>query len=435
MKTRFLTLMLVLLSASAMAQPYYQLSSGNPLNGNPYYILPKAAIVIAIPVTTQSYIGSSTLIADYSDDEQKILALKYGFDADIYKILIKKAERKFEKSSIGNDSVKVALIAKPDYAKVFFTDAEKKWNKNKSVSFTYGSDGIVTDGESFTEDKTFDLVVKTFSSVVSIAAAVFKGPEETLAATPRVTFDDLDEIKTKMDALDHIINNDIYKDRKSILQGKYDKAFAEHFYKEKKTIKITKLYYTPKAESVPADNQYQTLFSLNPDNGKLTFNKELSQELWAVNIFTAELDPKESFKIKFTSHPQTLQNAIGRSSFPSNGFAYNIPSQKEFKLVDKKEETIYDDFIKIPQWGIVGRLNTEKNKLTFSLDPVTGELKKVVIGSSAISSDQIGGVTSGLTDAVKFARGDSKDTEREKEAKRLETEVKIRDLQKSLDQQ
>jgi hypothetical protein len=424
-----LFLFFAILSSSVYAQSYYQADQHHPLNGNPYYILPKASLLIQVPVTTTVYKKGKEFTTGYTDVELEVLARKYGVDPDTYKKI--DSIGSYQQSAVNEDSVKISVLAKPDYTKVFFTEGEKSWNKNKSVTFTYGADGMVTDGESSVEDKTFDIVVKSLSGIVSVASVAWRGPIDTAKAKPEVTYDELDKILETISGLSSvgIVSNDVYKDVKSSLERKYTKLFSNYFYSETKKIKVLKTYYTPAVK--PMDNQPFDLFALNPANGRVTFNQSLQNELWASDLVTGTLTGKV-YQLRFTEQSEKFQTAVTIQQMPSDGFAYNLPLRLEVKLTSPKSETIYDDFCKFPQFGTIGRLYTNKNKLSFSLDPINGELKKLTISSSALTTDQAGSVASAASDAIKLARGDSADTKLDNEVKRLDNEVKKRDLLKKL---
>jgi len=417
----------------ATAQEYIQANGSSQLNGNPYYVLPKATILLKIPVMKTSY-----TIADYikgmviSDDELKILEKKFGVDSTIMKQLLKAPDTKIEKSKVNEDSLKVSVLAKPDYTKIFYTDAEKKWNKSKSVVFTYGADGVLTEGESSVEDKTFDLAVKTLSGLTSIAGAFFKGPGVKAQNNSNVKFEDLEAILTKLEGLSETVRDkDIYKEVKGELEKKYAKLFAEYFYQEKKKVTIHNVYYTPKSTSPPTDQDI-SFFSLNPSNGNLEFNTQFAQELWGSNLKVGPVPGGAvEYKIRYIDINDDLTKHIDAKLMPANGFAYNIPVRVQFRLI-AKDKTIYDEIIKVPQFGVIGRVYSNRNKLVYSLDPLTGELKKLSVSSSAISTDQVGSVGTAVNELITTSKGDSEAKKLEQEVTRLENEKKKRDLLKEL---
>ncbi|MDR2274888.1 MAG: hypothetical protein LBF27_28525 [Sphingobacterium sp.] len=427
MKRINLVILLLMLMTGfySYGQKYYHAKTAGQIGQNPYYILPKASLLIEVPVITKTYTPSPNLPTDISPENLKILKEKYGLDLSVY-VKVEK-QTPYISHSVMNDSVKISILAKPDLDKIFYTEGQKKWNKDKSISFAYGTDGILTDGESSSKDMTFDIVVKGLSGLAQVAGAAFRGTEKSKVKDSLVTYNELDDILKELDKLRIVISDyDIYKDNKSMLEKRYASVFSTLFYSEKVKIEVIKIYYTPANLSINSDLTVKP-FSFNSTNGVITLSQALSDQLWAKNLQFGSIDIGQTYTLKFSKPVEGVEKYI-QSGPNSTGFAYNIPAKLEVKLTAPGEKNIFNDFMKIPQFGTIGRIISDKNKLSFSLDPLTGELRKLGLGSSAITVDQVGAGTTALTELIKY-----QDAKLDLEIKRLEAEKKKRDLLKELE--
>jgi hypothetical protein len=435
-KTLKLLLSLTLLSILHLhAQEYLQATKISQVNGEPYYILPKAVLKASIQVSKTTYKKTGNYKV-YSDDQFKLLKRLYGVDKEIYNTL-KGSTRKndtatYVRYKILEDSIRISVLARPDFTKIFYTESRKRWNKNKSVTMTLGEDGIGMDGESFTEDKTTDLIIKGVSTLASVAGAFRGGSNNIAPNVSTIKISELDEILEAIENLNNSPSNfDIYKDLKAGLEKKYTRVFAEYFYSEVKQIKTTNALYEP-AQGIQPNNSF-AFFSFNESSGKIDFSDQLKGSFWASDIVLSTL-PAKSYFINFISVADNIYPYIAASPQTPTGFAYNIPARFELKLSSPTKETIIDSFIKIPQLGILGYINSGKKKLSYSLDPITGELKKVTLSSTSIATEQIAAAGVSAIELIKMAKGDSQATKLDNEVKMLENQKKKRDLQKELEQ-
>ncbi|WP_312364277.1 hypothetical protein [Sphingobacterium sp.] len=433
MKQNILKLFTLLVIAPffSNAQSYFHATKVQEVGENPYYILPKACLLFEVPVVHKTYIFSKKIPTNYEKDELEFLKDAYGFDPEIYKLFQKRKKDgqdslTYKTHNVLSDSIKVSALARPDYSKIFFTDGRKRWNKDKSILFTYGGDGMMTDGESSVTDKTFDIVAKAVSGVGQIIGATVRGGNTIVPDSSRVYKEEMIKVIQELDALVGGPSNfDIYKDAKAKLEKKYNRLFSSNFYSEKSRIEVIKIFYVPEDTTITSDTELK-LFSLDSISGKLILSNALSHQLWASDQLSGDLHDN-AFKIKFTKPLTGLEKFI-KPNPNSIGFAYNIPAKLEVKLTAPKEKVIFNDFMKIPQFGTIGRIISDKNKLSFSLDPLTGELRKLGLGSSAITVDQVGAGTTALTELIKY-----QDAKLDLEIKRLEAEKKKRDLLKELE--
>lgn len=430
MKLKLLSVLFLAALAPAMAQEYQHASASKKINGDQAYILPKAALNIEVPIDKTALVPGSIKTL-YTADQFAVLKRKYGVDSEKYANA--RSKNPYITYNIAEDSIKINLKAMPDYTKIYYVNPKAKWNKNQVVSFTYGADGILTEGESSLENKTFDIVVKGLSGLSAIVGAALKdaGTKSTEYTIP-TNIKELDDVLIKFNTLEDQINYDIYKDLKKRYEKEYSAIFADLFYKEKKETTVVKFIYVP--SSLTPVNTPVPLFKLDNTKGELVFNNALqSQIIISEAIFDSNTASSYSLYYDKLSEQQSDYNTPRSDS--DTGFAYNIALSVYLKLTNPKAKILYYQPAKIPQLGIVGFTNTRKEKLIFQLDPLTGELKKLSIEGKAISTDQVGSISPLVTDLIATAKGDSDATKLEKEVKELEMEIKKRNLLKELDQQ
>lgn len=418
------------------AQAYEHLKNPGKIGGQQVYVLPKATFLIQIQMVSIEHkpgylLGSK----DYRGTALDSISRMYGVDTAVYRA-IKKKRTSIKTLTLAEDSLKVSTLAAPDYTKIFYVSSKAKWNKNQSVTFTYANDGILTQGESIVEDKTFDIIVKALSGVVSVAS-VFKAFSPAVPSN-RLQIQALEDAIDEFKKLEKQTNYDIYKDIKSLYEKKYNKIFGEYFYTTTKTITTVKLYYTPNNDSVTTNkpDSLKTisvpLFRFNTAQAKIVVNRALKDQIWGKNL-TFDAVTNKDFVISFIPvKDQRIVHQRSRSS-QSTGIAYNVPARMELKLADPKSNIVIHEIVKVPQFGMVGHTNTRKEKLVFNLDPLTGELTKLSIEGKAVLTDQVANTATLATDAVKLLKGEDSDTQLEKEVKRLENEKKKRELLKDLD--
>lgn len=418
---------------SAFAQKYKHLKNDERLSGQQAYMLPKAAFIIEVPIVKNTLSRGKSFINNFTANELQYLAERFGLDEAKYKLMVATPTKDF--LEIADDSIKISATAVPDMSKIFYVDSKSKWNKNQSVTFNYGTDGVLTEGESSVEDKTFDIAVKIASGVTSVVAGAFPltrgggGADLSIENPKERAVKELEEALTALEGLEGQLNYDVYKDLKTKLEKRYRSIFEKYFYKEKERITIVKVVYTPVANTQL--NTEIPFFRLNA-NSNLTFDYRIIKQLQGKDLSPGTVI--SGYTIAFIPCREQQKTYYNSRTDDKTGFAYNIPLRAEIKIKNSAKKTIYDEIHKIPQMGIVGFTNTKKEKLVFNLDPLTGELKKLTIEGKAITTDQIGNTATAVTEAVKAAKRDDEDTKLEKEVKRLENEKKKRELLKEAEQ-
>ncbi len=421
---------------SAMSQTFVNVDSANKINGKPYYVLPKTCF--QIQVLTQTSTLSQGSYREPIKDSAIIqhLKLKYGFDIEKYNKVynINPKSKKVRTTEIMTDSIKITTLPMADLTKIYTADASSKWYKTQSQNFKFGTDGLLKSGETTVENKLFDIITKTISSVASIASAT-KG--SNLMSTPtgipdelKAKLKDLDDILREYDKLTIQTDLAIYKELKSGIDKKYNAAFSALFYGEKKETKKHTSYYCPKSDiKVPITIK---LFQLSGDT--LHFNNEYGSQIFGADIKSAKIvDSAEYFQIVFEDFNENISDLVDDQRSKSGGLAYNLPRKVSYKLqkrlVNGNPVSLQSEYVKVAQWGVVGRINThKKNKLSYTLDPNTGELVEITVASNAITTDQVGSATTAITDVINAAKPADPDDELEKTVKRLENQKKLREL-------
>ncbi|KIC95501.1 hypothetical protein OI18_06390 [Flavihumibacter solisilvae] len=416
---------------TAAAQSYKRLKDDNTLSGELSYALPKTAFVLEIPVT-YTVLSRSSAYQNYTDADQiKYFTLKYGFNEKKYKLL--NSVESFALSAvIADDSIKCTAIGVRDAHKVFYVSSNSGWNKNQGISFTYGNDGVLSEGEGSFENKTFDVVVSALSGIVSIVGSVFKGAAIAPVRDPsKYKIEVLENALQQFDDLNTMADYEIFKDRKAHFQKNYDELFAHIFYLEKKKTIIYKLVYVPDTTN-QTGKTLDLFFAL--DDGTLIVNKNLANYILPKGAKDTSTMKPDSYKVHFgpiTDQPSTSYSPWNDAS--STGFAFNVPLKSRLGITNDKGKVVYLEDQKLSQWGIVSYINTKrKSKHSYVLDPVTGELKKITVEGKAILVDQVTAASTAAGNLVTTVKGESDDTKLENEVKRLENEKKKRDLIKDL---
>lgn len=424
--------MLLFMTRLVLGQNYQQLPNGEKIAGAQVYMLPKAAIQMEVTEFTKQF-SKGNRWKSYTTEELLILSKKYGLDSEIY---MKFSNRdKFTEYSIDEESIKLSIIPLPDFSKIFYTYPKKKWNISQSAAFTYGNDGILTDAETSYENRTADIIFKGVSTLASVAAA-FKSADNIKVTGSAVTIKELDDILTSYTILERQNNADIYKDLKSAIEKKYAKAFAEIFYGVKTKMETAKLLYCPSKDANLTYDKIKSseLFELDKTNGKLYYNSGLGTDIVWVKNMEAKTNLSAPYKLNFKLLDKSYQQMEYYETKPTTTsyFGYNIPAKTLISLVTPTKEENLIDLYKIPQFGIVAYVNAKKMKLSFQLDPTTGELKKMSTETKAITDDQIGNAGAALNSIITTIKGDDAAAKLEKEVKQLENEKKKRDLIKEL---
>jgi hypothetical protein len=431
MKTQaIITSLLIFLAGTCAAQTYKKGTAADLSRGEPYYILPKATIQFEIPILTEKY-DKGAYFVQLDTHQLKYAALKYGLDRNTY--LKVQKDKSYTQHSIRKDSIKIQLQARPDYDKIYFADTKKNWNNNKSLSFSYGPDGILTEGEATTENKTFDLITKGIGSIASLATIGFKQVSPDNSKKDDFQIEALEKILAQIAELGGVAETGIYTALKADLEKQYTKAFAQYFYAEKKSVRTIRFFYTPSGNAPTGASE--KLFAFDQQNGKLTFSDDpnIKNAIRGKEIHWGNITNLAGYTLRLSRAQDNLLPATTTTTPFPDGFAYNIPLHTNVEFSAADNTIISSDILKIPQYGTVAALNTKNRKTSYILDPISGELKKISIGSSALSTDQLGSASTSAQDILKLIKSDSEVTKLEKEVKRLENEKKRRELLKALE--
>jgi hypothetical protein len=433
MKQTLLPALFFFFTAALQSQEYKRVKDSEKINGEQAYILPKAAFLIEVPYIKTTLLRGAGY-KDYTKEELKSFETKYGLDVDKYKAL--ESVEKLPSYKIIEDSIKIITKSVPDYSKIFYVDPNKKWYKNQTVSFSYSTDGILSEGESSVENKSFDIVIKSLSGVASIVGSFFIAKGTDTDPKTQYEIEDLKKALEKFEILNTQTNYDIYKDLKAKYEKGYNDIFSNYFYKEKKEAHVVKFLYTPLNQKTTAigSTTEVALFRFNKDDGKVIFSTGLEDQI-VVKDRKFETAGQDSYKLIFEKQPEQQLTYYKERDDIDTGFAYNIPLYVQLKMKGNidKEKTVYYEAVKIPQFGAVGYSSAKNKKLIFQLDPLTGELKKLTIEGKAVTTDQAGSIAPIVVDAVKLAKGESSATKLENEVKELENIKKKRDLIKELE--
>lgn len=414
-------------------QSYQQLPVGKKIDGAQVYMLPKVAIELEVNVLSKVYTKGSSK-TNYTSEQLDILSKKYGLNKQIYNSIDEKI--KFPEYSIAEDSIKLSVFPLPDFSKIFYTYPKKRWNISQSTTFTYGNDGILTGAEINYENRTADIIFKGVSTLATVAAALKSATSTNDIDDSIVTIKVLDDILNSYITLERQNNAEIYKDLKATIEKKYAKAFAEIFYGVKTKMERAKLLYCPSKDANLTYDKIKSseLFELDKTSGKLYFNSGLGTDIVWVKNMEAKPNLFAPYKLNFKLLDKSYQQMEYYESkqITTSTLGYNIPAKTLVSLVSPSKEEILLDLYKIPQFGIVAYVNARKINLSFQLDPVTGELKKISTETKAITDDQIGNAGAALNSVITTIKGDDAASKLEKEVKQLENEKKKRDLIKEL---
>ncbi len=434
-----LTSLFLILTFVLSAQTYTKLSDGSTIPpGKSYYILPKGSFIIEIPIVTSKLIKGARYNKDFNEDILKFANEKIGLDIKKYSSLKPDSIKDITTYSISDDSIKISMKAVPDDDKVFYLNSKPKWNKNQSVTFNYVDGGILTEGEVSREDKTFDILVKGLSAAVSIASVALTGRSaqnrDKIKSADSLLIIDMAAILEKITNQGCCDNHEVYKDIRAQYEKQFTNLFSQHFYSEKKIITINRYIYTPL--NVTKNDVLIPFFSFNNNDSKIYFSPDVENLIWGKVVTSSGFESKTSFKIRFKSSRDQLVDKFSEFAPKSISLAYNVPKKIEFQFLNTDDKIIFNEIFKVPQFGKIGYVDFIKNgKLTYSLDPTNGELLKLSISSTAVTSEQIDAASSAAKDLINTVKGDDATTKLEKEVTRLELEKKKQDLLKSLGQE
>lgn len=432
MKQTITSLALILLVAACGTIKVSRVTNPDKLKDDYFYVLPKTALLLEVPLKKTVYTKGPFFLAGLSEDQKKICKAKFGLDTKIYNLL--DASTSTTATTVYElDDVTYTLVAKPDFDKVFKIDASRKFLHDQNFSFTYANDGIASESELSSQNKTADLILKTFDGAISIASAL-KGSDAANSFAPAVALpSSLDDLtKLIKEYADFRSNNPlvgdpgIYKDKVAFIEKQIANCFAQSFYKIKTVTKPVQIYFSP--------NEKQTgdlkLFRLNTNAVEINSAYQNQCEVRGTGTFTfsAITGTTAAYSINLSRLTPDLGNSFDAYTGGATGYVYNIPANYNLIIKDDDGDAIVNQTIKLPQFGVMGSLSAKQSKVTVQFNTETGELKKVTGESKALSGETISGAAASVKGTIDEIKGDDETAKLEKEVKLLELKKKRQDL-------
>lgn len=431
------------IALQASAQKVYDVANNGKIDGGISLILPRVSYMIEVPVLTTTYKQGLML---KQGDEFLAQCIRYGANRKACtELLLKKSnDASYSEYAIQEDSIRLTPLSTPDYTKAFYIDPKKKWYANQTLSFTYGTDGMITDASMTYENKSYDLVMKGVGGLIGLVGnfvGLGKGPGNIKGNEGKIK--ELEDILKKIDSLTNSADDiDMYKERIAKLEKKYAAAFAKYFYTAKLTVKTTKILIIPAAKNnTPAYGNPLTyqLFSLDKTNGKIIINNNPSvtaDVIWYKNAEVGTIG-NTAYTLQVSLLSKSVQATEHFDSRPNNTtyMPYNVPAKTDVKLIkksDKGEDILYHEMQDMPQFGIVAYLKNPKNKKNIQYDPLTGAIKKIDIESKAISTDNIGAAADLLDKGIKMSLPKTENQKMKEEVERLDLLIQLRDKKEEL---
>ncbi len=433
MKQTITSLALILLIAACSGIKVTRVTGTDKVKNDYFYVLPKTVLLLEIPVKKTVYTKGAFFVDDLSPEQKKLCKAKFGLNTKIYERLDADATSTTTITDYELDDVTYTVVAKPDYDKVFKVNASRKFLHDQNFSFTYANDGIASESELSSQNKTADLLLKAFDGAVSVASAL-KSSAATNSLAPTVTLtprlEDLSKlIKEYADFQTNTPAGDysIYKDKIAFIEKQIAGSFAESFYKTKTVTKTVQIYFSP-AQNQSAD---LNLFRLN-NAGTLEINSACQSQCEVFGLgsytFTALNAATDAYSINANRINPDLTNSFDAYTGGATGYVYNIPANYRVIIKDDGGDAIVNQIIKLPQFGVMGSLSAKQSKITVQFNTETGELKKVTGESKAISSETISGAAASVKGAIDEIKGDDETAKLEKEIKLLELQKKRQEL-------
>jgi hypothetical protein len=427
---------LLLLSAVALAScsriNVQHVKSSELIKDEYYYVLPKTAMVFTIPVKTTTYKrGEHYLKLDQNTDKKIIdyCVEKFGLNKEVYLKLASAGSTVPPESEL--EDVVFSTAAKPDFNKIYKVVPTNRFLNTQTFSFTYTGDGIASESELSSENKTADLAFKTFDGLISIASLLRSSEalssEESLTLPPALK--KLDDYTNQYIAFKTspagAMDLDLYKEKLQNLEKLIAKYFAMVFYSEKTSTSNLQLVFCP---DTPLKAEVR-LFKLNGNT--ISINKDYQSQIEVSGIPAHSFDALTDdtcFRLTLTNENKGLGNHVTASGKGRSGYAYNLPATFKVTVKTNREKILLSQYIKLCQFGRVGSLSRKQSKASIQWNSETGELKKVTSESKALAAETISGAAGSVKGGVEFIQGDSETTRLEKEVKLLELKKKLQDL-------
>jgi hypothetical protein len=342
------------------------------------------------------------------------------------------------KTSFEVINVKTGTKSYPDKNNIYKVNSIKRWNQDRSLSFSISETGLIQGGETSKVDKTFEIVSTTVGSVIDLffrMDAAYDSLVRNRIDVARVSplkkrIDDLrnakeqliissqgnlsmEAVKFKIDEIDKLIE----KEAIELLGSRESETSVFKFEVEADTVKTARniLKISPTG-----------VFLMSPNDRELNASPfKLSTDPGAGDVLTltGERDP---LSLGTMITPQPTKNG-------SKGLAYRIPGQGIFKIQLGNEVKAIST-VSVAQFGSIVYLPYKINKSSIKYYESLGFLKEVSLEStSVISGDNIS-TAAGLATKYKDSRKDETELEKlESENKLLEAKKKNAELKKALE--
>ena len=431
----FLTIsILLVLCARTFSQDYSMLSSPKKIDSEVYYILPQSALSFDLPIILDQLILSRKY-KSYPDSVLIYYQQHYGLDVSKYKSLEK--SKVIKSISLAEDSIKISMQPVPDPSKVVYISSKSNWNKKQTIAFEYGVDGMISTGQSSREDITYDIAVKSLSAIATVASAVAKSRYDNVPDDIPDSFkmERLDMIISKIEKLNSMPPHafETYKALMLMQEKLFKEEFERIFYSEKRKYIVNKIVYVPnKALANSSSIPFFVLDTLK----LLIFNKDLESDLFGKNLQFHSFDSltNKSYILSFVPAKPIVSTLFNARPIESTNFAYNLPQKTIVNVYNQKKSSIFCGVLSMAQFGIVGAIESKRKNLSFTLDPITGELRKIGISKNNSSTEQVSSTSASAAELFNALKSEDADTKLDKEVKRLENEIKKRDLTRILNE-
>ncbi|QLG45402.1 DUF4831 family protein [Costertonia aggregata] len=389
-----------------------------------FYCLPKTTIQLEFEIIKESFLPPENLS----------LCNKLFGDCQTY---FGNKNVPYKKSSkIIIQDLKVKTDAIVDSEHIYRVNPSKKWNKNKSVSFTLNENGLIKGASISNIDKSFDIITSAISSFAGLGKSNLFNND--IAVNQQLTESEI------------ILRNRI----KRLIGSKYQLITSENFSGDKETLQF-KLNEIDKIllkilEGVIGTKQVETqklrFTILNPDIERdyTLFTVYNSENNTGINIQTDfkdqnflkpnfrnsnSLGSNKKFEISIKPNGKSMGEILKskmNSTNNLNGMVYRIPGSVNLKAYygkvslkpgeNEKIEVFKENYL-ISQVGAVAYLPYRMDSASLELYEELGWLKSVSVSSSAITSEQVGNLAQTIKDAKKAIDGE---TEVEELTKKIE---------------
>lgn len=397
-----------------------------------YYSLPKTILTIEIPVTKVSW-----KMGRYFNKNAELSRGKHE--------QLKKLKGSHKDSTLIFYELGDIIISGhpvPDMSKVYFSTLKTSPLKNRKLTFVMNDLSVLQSADVLNEDKTFDIITQSISSIASLAGVVMgvsKSSEDgtdTIKIHENLLLKKLQTIRqSKFDLFTspHVNSESVLNKQLSELEKMEAAIISEFTYFEEKKTSIFKVeIILSKADA----NKTIPLFKFTPESSiKFYQDTNLGYKNLYLNKGIKYLPDtstdKTTFSLKIVTTVDQLYSKVGSSS-TIKGIAYNIPAKTQLSIVENEKPIAVANML-IPQFGKVAQLSKKLSTAYIELDPLTGSLRKVIAERKGLSPDQIKAAGGAIETTAGLVVKKSETAQLEEEAKKLELKEKILKLNQSID--